>query len=156
MNVKRYTAVLNERGRVFLREIDTYNLPNKTSIMCDSGEAVFKFAREVLKLHELAEEEFWMLAINSKCKVIGIFMISHGTVNATIASPREILMRALLVGATNMIVLHNHPSGSTEPSKDDVYTTKRIQEACNLIGIKLVDHIIVGNDFYSFKGNDKI
>ena len=65
-------------------------------------------------------------------------------------SPKNILTRVLLTGCPNIVLIHSHPSGDTSPSQADVKLTSRIKEACNIIGIKLLDHIIVGDDYYSF------
>ena len=71
--------------------------------------------------------------------------------NTTVVNCREILIRALLCGATNIIIIHNHPSGVPEPSREDVQITKKLQEASELIGIQFSDHIIIGRDgYYSF------
>ena len=94
-----------------------------------------------------------MLALNTKCRVIGLFEISHGTVNECLVSPREVLIRALLCGAAAIFLVHNHPSGDPQPSTMDTVVTKRMQQACKMIGIELLDHIIVGDHYYSFLEN---
>ena len=68
--------------------------------------------------------------------------------NASILAPREIFINALKNGAVNIILLHNHPSGDPTPSAEDVSTTQRVKEAGSLIGIKLMDHIIIGDNKY--------
>ncbi len=64
-------------------------------------------------------------------------------------TPKEVLKGALLANAVGIIVAHNHPSGEAKPSAEDKELTKRLKEACNLVGINLVDHIIVGNGKYT-------
>ena len=79
-------------------------------------------------------------------------MISQGTVNASVVSPREIFIEALKYHAVNVIVVHNHPSGDPSPSREDITLTRRIMEAGELIGIRMLDHIIIGvNSYTSFK-----
>lgn len=78
-------------------------------------------------------------------------MIGKGTVNNCLVCNREIFIRALLSGAVNIILCHNHPSGETTPSSEDIKITKAVSEAGKLIGITLLDHIIIGGDsYYSF------
>lgn len=101
----------------------------------------------------MTREQILIVFIDSKSKVLKDMVISTGTVNTSIVAPREIFLNALKYGATSIIMLHNHPSGNPSPSKEDINTTKRIKEAGNLIGIKLMDHIIIGdNKFVSLKG----
>ncbi len=79
--------------------------------------------------------------------------ISKGSLNATIVDPKEIIKEATLRSAASVILVHNHPSGETEPSSEDIEITNRITQACELVGIKVLDHIIIGKDredYYSF------
>lgn len=118
----------------------------------DNPEIIVKLFNENYNLSNKAEEHCYMISLDSKCHVQGIFELSHGTVNNSLLSPREIMIRGLLTGASNIILIHNHPSGDPTPSNDDFTTTERIKQAGQLINIPLIDHIIVGNgDYYSFK-----
>lgn len=102
-------------------------------------------------LNRKAEEHLVMLALSSSLQVLGTFEISHGTVNASLASPREIFIRALLCGATSIVVAHNHPSGSLEPSREDKQTYYRLCRAGDLLGIQLLDFLVIaGEGFFSF------
>ena len=103
-----------------------------------------------LDLQNMAEEYVYLLTLNTKSDITGIFEISHGTVSNCIVTPREIFNRALMIGATGIILVHNHPSGYPEPSYEDLCITRRIKQAGELIGIELLDHIIIGeNNFIS-------
>ena len=77
---------------------------------------------------------------------------SIGEVNNALASPRELLKAAILSNATGVIMLHNHPSGSLQPSRQDISLTDKLKIVCDLVDVKLLDHIIVGrgNEYYSF------
>ena len=91
--------------------------------------------------------------------VVNFNVVSIGTVNQSLAVPRDILKSAILSNASNIMVLHNHPSGILSPSKDDIVTTARIIGACDMIGIPLLDHIIVGpkrEEYFSMKVKDTI
>lgn len=116
----------------------------------DSPEKVCTLAKN-LGLLEAAEEYVYTLALDNKNKATGLFEISHGTVNSSVISPREIYIRALLLGASSIILFHNHPSGDVTPSKDDILVTKRVKAAGELLGVELLDHIIIGDTYYSFK-----
>lgn len=154
--MKEYQVKINtETFENYIEVKKTYNVLKELAI-CNSPQIVYKLMRDYVKLVELAEEEIYVIAMNTKSRVLGLFMVSHGTVNATVSSPREIFHRALLIGAVNIILVHNHPSLDTIPSADDEMVTIKIKEAGNLLGIKLLDHIIVGNGYYSFREHNKL
>ena len=92
-----------------------------------------------------------MICMNTKNKIIGVFEISHGSVNSSIVSPREVFQKALLANAVSIIVMHNHPSGDCTPSREDIEVTKRLVEAGKIVGVEVLDHIIVGDRYSSLK-----
>ena len=104
--------------------------------------------KEVFRLHEMADEYVYMLAFNYKMTLLGVFEISHGTGNASLLDARGVFMRALYVGASQIVLIHNHPSGKVEASNQDLHISKRIKEVGELMGIALSDHIIVGSSGY--------
>lgn len=98
------------------------------------------------------QEQMILLMLNTKGVFLGDAMISRGTVNAALISPREIFLKALSYHAVSVVLMHNHPSGDPSPSEEDVFLTARIQKAGELIGIELLDHLILGDRrFFSFK-----
>lgn len=100
------------------------------------------------ELRHKSQEHMKLLLLNTKSALIGERDISKGTVNASIITPRELFIEALLTKAVSIILLHNHPSGDPTPSREDKRITKRIKEAGNLIGIELLDHLIIGDNCY--------
>ena len=97
-------------------------------------------------------EHFRVLFLNQKNALIGDEVQQTGTVNHTPVYPREVVKRALEIGATAIIMVHNHPSGDATPSAGDISMTAEVQAACRSLGIVLHDHIIVTRDgFTSFK-----
>ena len=115
-------------------------------------ENIVKIINDVFNLKAMAEEYMYMLTLTSACELISVFELSHGTYNMSLVGGREIMIRALLSGAAGIILVHNHPSGSIVPSKEDINETERIKEICILMGIDFLDHnIIGGDDFYSFE-----
>jgi DNA repair protein RadC len=96
------------------------------------------------------KEYFIALHLSGKNSLICVDIVSTGSLNASIVHPRELFKTALLSSAAAILLVHNHPSGSPEPSTEDLSITKRLIEAGDLVGIKILDHIIVGSTYYSF------
>lgn len=99
-------------------------------------------------LRHLEIEKLIVVMLNTKHRFLGDFELSKGTVNSSIASPRETFIAALKASAVYIVLIHNHPSGDPLPSREDINTTKRIKEAGSIIGINLIDHIIIGDNKY--------
>ena len=123
---------------------DTVEYSDTIKSPCD----VAALAREVLEMHEMAEENFIVLCLNTKNKIAGVHTISIGSLNASIVHPREVFKAALLNNASGIICLHNHPSGDPEPSREDIEITHRLVNAGNILGINVLDHIIIGDGRY--------
>lgn len=100
------------------------------------------------EMRYLTKEHFNILLLNTKNEVISIENISIGSLNASIVHPREVFIRAIKRSSSAIILLHNHPSGDPTPSQEDIKITKRLQEAGQLIGISVLDHVIIGNGTY--------
>lgn len=100
---------------------------------------------------DLEKEEFWVLLLNQASKVIDKVRISTGGIDGTYADVRMILREALLQRATQIALIHNHPSGNNRPSQDDKTLTQHIMQGARTMNIRLIDHVIVCEDkFYSF------
>lgn len=151
MRIIRYTTHLDSDRKPVLIKVDASNHPNIHKL--DNPQTIVDMLNEVCNANNLTEEYMWMIALDCKHNPIGIFEISHGTINASLSSPREIFMRLCLCGATYFVLIHNHPSGDCTPSKIDIETTEKIKQCGELMNINLVDHIIIGDGFYSFKRN---
>ena len=93
-------------------------------------------------------EVFLSVMLTSKNHLIGVETISIGSVNAAIMSPREVFKGALLANAVSIIICHNHPSGDLTPSEEDIRMTKHLIKAGELIGVKVLDHLVVSNQGY--------
>lgn len=92
------------------------------------------------------DEHFIAILVDTKSRVIGIHTVSIGTLDQTIATPRDVVKPALLANAAGVILVHNHPSGDPSPSQMDIRVTIEIQQACRLFTIALLDHLILGYD----------
>lgn len=102
-------------------------------------------------LADLAHEEFMVLYLSRSLKVISHDTISRGGVSGTVADIKIILKSAIEKLASYIIVAHNHPSGNTKPSQQDIAMTRQLKEACKLVDLHLNDHLIIGqNSYYSF------
>lgn len=102
-------------------------------------------------LCDLPYEEFWVLLLNQAAKVIDKVRISRGGIDQTTADVRSILREALLQRATQIALVHNHPSGNTRPSNDDLRLTQQARQAAQTMNIRLLDHVIVTDgSYYSF------
>lgn len=102
-------------------------------------------------------EQFAALLLDGKNRIISRALISEGSLNQSIVHPREVFNAAVRQSAAAMILLHNHPSGDPAPSPEDLEVTRRLCEAGHLMGIKILDHIIIGeNEFYSFADHGQL
>jgi DNA repair protein RadC len=99
-------------------------------------------------MRHLECEKCIALYLDSKCHMLSETTLSIGSINNAFLSKRELFRNALKINASQVILLHNHPSGDPTPSREDVELTKRIQEAAILMEIPLVDHIIIGDHTY--------
>jgi DNA repair protein RadC len=99
----------------------------------------------------LDHEELWALYLAQDNRLISQEMLTKGSLTSTIIEPRSIIKRALLKNAVSVILLHNHPSGNPMPSVSDINQTAKIRMACQVMDIKLIDHLVIAHDsFFSF------
>ena len=120
-----------------------------------SSRDVVELVGDTMRLYE--EERFAILLLDTKNRLIRQETVSIGTLNASLVHPREVFRSAIRASSAAVIVCHNHPTGDCRPSREDFETTRRIREAGELVGIRLLDHIIMGDgDHYSFKDSDTL
>jgi DNA repair protein RadC len=132
---KYTTLIINEELPDYLRK--------NRRITCSSD--VYQMFKHLM---ESPREEFIALHVNSKNAVICMDRVSQGSLNASIVHPRELFSGAILSAAAGMILIHQHPSGDPEPSREDIELTKRLKEGADLLGIRLLDHVVVGEGQY--------
>lgn len=109
-----------------------------------------------LKLGTLGHEIFGCIWLNTKHEVITFQEIFRGTIDGATVYPREVVKEALNVNAAAAVLVHNHPSGNSEPSHADKMLTNRLKESLTLMEVRVIDHIIIGKTFYSFAENGLI
>jgi len=105
-----------------------------------------------------SREHFWGIYLNARNQIQRIELLFLGTLNASLVHPREIFKAGLESNSAQIIICHNHPSGDTEPSEDDLTITKRIIEAGKIMGIEVIDHLIITEKekYFSFKSKGLI
>jgi DNA repair protein RadC len=112
----------------------------------------FTSSREVFELFNFmkneTKEHFLAIHLDSKNRILCLDHISSGSLNASIVHPREVFKACLLSSAAAVLFLHNHPSGDPEPSREDLELTTRLKEGGELLGIRVLDHIIIGSGRY--------
>lgn len=136
---------------VLIRDFCTRYLETKTqnTDLLDSMDALKDYAK--MKMTPCRNEEMMLVCLDVKNHVITNRIISRGTVDSTVVYPRDIAAEALRCQASGIILIHNHPSGVTEPSRSDRVFTKQIRDALRPLDIRLLDHLIVSrSDVYSF------
>lgn len=151
MKITKYVVELEAQKNILVKE-SSKNYPQINEL--NSADKVTKMMNDCFRANKKAEEHVWLLAMNTKCHLIGAFEVSHGAVNFSVVQPREIFVRLCLCGATSFIVVHNHPSGDVTPSKQDMEVTSKLKNAAEIMSISMLDHIIIGGEqYYSFNEN---
>lgn len=127
-------------------EVVNVRLVKESSLYSDSPVSNPRDAERIVA-DEMAtwdREVFCVMNLNAKGKVINLSVVSVGVLDSSLVHPREVFKSVILSNAAAVILIHNHPSGVVEPSHEDFEVTKRLMEAGDVLGIKVVDHIIVG------------
>jgi len=107
------------------------------------------------RLKDKKQEHFYVVFLNNKKELIDYKLLFKGSLNISIVHPREIFKEALKYSAASIICVHNHPSGDERPSLQDITITKRIKTVSETMGIPLEDHVIIGDNYYSFSENNQ-
>jgi DNA repair protein RadC len=100
------------------------------------------------RAHRLDREHFWVIHLDARGVMLSMETCSIGTASASLVHPREAMKSGILVGACGLILCHNHPSGDSTPSLDDIETTKRLVKAGAIVGLPILDHVVIGRDSY--------
>ncbi len=136
----------------FQLEVVSVRLVKESSILSaekiTTPETAVRVMGEVLG--ELDREVVGVINLKADGTPINCHIASMGSLNGSLAEPRELLKAGILSNACSMILVHNHPSGDLSPSKEDIAITDRMVKVCGLVGIPLIDHVIVGGDSRSY------
>ncbi len=131
-----------------------YYEKNMSKIKMNSADLIYSYIKDELKGKK--QEYFYCLYLDTKKYLIEKKLLFIGTINRSIVHPREIFKYAYLFSASSIVCIHNHPSGDTLPSVEDISLTKSLVKIGKLQGIEIIDHIIIGNNYYSFYENGDI
>lgn len=144
-------AAVRGVGRVKAIQVKAaLEIGKRLSMLTDDARPVIRTARDVERLlgatfRDLPQEEFRILLLNTRNEVTYQHVVSRGTVNASLVHPREVFREAIRRSCNAIICAHNHPSGDPSPSAEDVAITKRLVEAGDVIDIRVLDHVIIGD-----------
>lgn len=123
----------------------------RESVTCESDsvstpEDAARIVRDLFDFDHLDREQFVALAMNTKNRIVGAWVVSVGSLNASIVHPRELFKPAVMLSAASMVIAHNHPSGDPTPSGADIQLTRRLVKGGDVLGIEVLDHVVVGNE----------
>lgn len=121
--------------------------PYRNKVVIDSPEKVFEIFKA--ELSHLTIEKFFVVILNKQNLVTKIEELSKGTLDASLVTPREVFKVAIDNRAASIILVHNHPSGNLEPSKEDINVTQKLYEVGELVEIPVLDHIIIANNAFT-------
>ena len=141
-DIKKYTVQLVRENEI------QYSGENMTS-----PKQGMKIINQIFNMSNQPTEIFVLLALNTKKYPIRCFLVSQGTIDCTIVSPRDVFQRALLVNAHSIIIAHNHPSGDPMPSKNDDKIADVLRKAGEFLEISVLDSLIIGDNgrYYSYE-----
>lgn len=122
---------------------------------CRAPADVEPIARAIYQTLDADKEHFVLLAMNNKNRVNGYKVISTGSLTASVVHPREVWRSALHLCAAAVVLVHNHPSGDPAPSPEDQQITRRLKETGDLLGIRVLDHLVLGDTGRFFSFNDR-
>lgn len=157
MKVKQYLPMIDKDGKTVIQETGAaYNVDGRKTF--NNPDLLADFFGNTIGLKNCATEYLYIAVFNNALKMIGCFQGSAGSSCESMFPIREILQNTLMIGGNGIAICHNHPTGNIEPSNADIQSTMKLKTACEIIGIKLLDHIIVGSNtivFYSFNQDNR-
>lgn len=140
MKVTQYDVELSEDKLPYLVKENEFTTKYFT---CDSPDKIVNILNERYRLDKKSEEKVYVLGTNCKMKTANIFEISKGIHNSSFINPFGICQRLLLSNSTSFVLIHNHPSGDTTPSKEDINSAKKLKELAKLMNIDFLDSLII-------------
>ena len=134
--------------------VAAFEIGRRLQAVRETGKTVIRSPEDVAaimipRLRDATREMFYVLALDSKNGLVREIELTVGTLNASLVHPREVFKAAIDHRAASVIVVHNHPSGNLEPSREDVQVTKQLQEAGKIVDIPLHDHVIIAGNAYA-------
>lgn len=143
--IKEYELLQRDDHSVFLSEI---RIVTEENVFAKSADEISKVLKLIFR--DFAQEHAYVIVMTTVCEVIGVVCIGIGSYNYAPIPKASLLQSVLLLNASSVILAHNHPSSFCFPSEDDVKTTADMKKCCELLGIQLLDHFVVGkHEYYS-------
>lgn len=150
--IKENSAILIKFVEFSAKKLSWQNLAFEDTPFISSTDSLIEFCRCTMGYNEV--EVLRLIYVDAKLKVIETEILQKGSVSSVNISARDIVTKALKKNATGIIMVHNHPSGDPRPSNNDIEATRRVKEACDTLGIRLYEHLIITpSDYYSFAKN---
>ena len=141
-----------------MRKTYEYKMAKVREVACDikmdCPQSAAEYWRTVITKqdwYQYNKEHLVVLLLDTRLNIKGHNLVSIGSLNESIAHPREILCPVICSSSYGFVLMHNHPSGQSDPSQADIKLTKRIDEGSTLLGLTFLDHVIMGDIYYSFK-----
>ena len=148
--VKKSTVILFRIITASLKRVCWQTLSSSNTSVLFNIDVLIDYCRAAIAYAEV--EELHIIYLDAGLKVVGTDLLQKGTLTSVSIAPREVVRQALEKKAPSIILVHNHPSDNLTPSEKDLRLTEKIAQACDLMGIKLQEHIIIGkSDYYSFR-----
>lgn len=160
MTISELNTRLNELRHPILVEGQKYRIDGRKRLRDPKQLADFLYG--TIGLRDAAEEYLYAFAFDTGNHLLGLLELCHGTVNLCFTTPREVMQKLLLLGASYFVIVHNHPGGNPNPSPGDISMTKHLYIAGELMSLPLVDHVVVGRGedgecrYYSFAADGVI
>jgi DNA repair protein RadC len=139
-------AVVAYRLKTFRVQFVSEGSDSVAGSPCRSSTDVERVARDIYQTLDADKEHFVLLAVNNKNRVNGFKVVSTGSLTASLVHPREVWRSALHLCAAGVVFVHNHPSGDPAPSVEDQEITRRLKETGDILGIRVLDHVVLGRD----------
>ena len=130
------------------------NINSLNNVIFKTPDLIYDFFKEPLA--DEMQENFYCIYLNKHKRIISYKLLFKGTLDRSLVHPREIFKEAYTLSATSIICIHNHPSLDITPSKEDKILTQNLKEVGNILGIPIIDHIIIGDGYYSFFENGEL
>ena len=153
MNVKKYELRVTEDRIPYLQPVGETKLTDRKK--WNQPKKIVELIRKVFDASHSLQESVYLVCFDNKLQLLGVFEVCRGTADMAPIDNAQLMTRVLLCGAQTFAIVHNHPSGVADPSDNDIQVTERVSMAAQLMGLKMIDHIIIAGagreGYYSFR-----
>lgn len=149
MKIPMYQLQLTEDYKFNLCKLSEDDIEGQYTV--NDPEHLVNYFKTKFNIDSLAVEEMYVVFVGVSLTLRGIIRLAVGSLNCAYFNKQDIFRCAYMLDATGIIIVHNHPTGDTKPSMEDINVTRSLLDGCKLLGLALLDHIIIGKGFTSFK-----